>query len=60
MKRIVAETQTGFINIPGDRMEYNEPNNMIFGYDGDRMVLAIELAGVMKIHLSEKEGRCDG
>lgn len=55
MKRIVAEFMGGrYVNIPGDRLEYEETNNMIFGYNGSNLVAAFDLSGIIKIHICEK------
>ena len=54
MKRIVVELRDGFVNIPGDRLERDVNNNMIFAYNGKELAGAFDIDAVMKIYISEK------
>ncbi len=60
MKRIVVTTKMGYLNIPGDRIEFNEDSYMFFGYCGADMVLAIDSSVVMDIHVTQKREWPDG
>ena len=54
MSRIVCEMPTGYVNIPGDRMVYDEERKMIFCYNGSDFVAAFDVDVVVKIHISKK------
>lgn len=54
MKKIVAEFRgAGFVNIPGDRLEYDRDLHMVFGYNGKDLVAMFDVDGLVKVHVGE-------
>ena len=41
-----------YINVPADRMEKEE--NMLYVWDGNNLVVAVEITAVISAHISEK------
>lgn len=55
-KRIVAFFSDGnHCNFPADRMELDQSANMIYVYDGNRLVGAIDIGSVLRIYITEKK-----
>ena len=52
-KRIVAEVTDSYVNIPGDRLEYDKEHEVFFAYNGDEIVGVFDINAVMKIYISE-------
>lgn len=56
MKRFIA-TLNGelYINIPADRMVFNQETNMVMVYNGQAFVACVDVSVVITAHISGKE-----
>ena len=55
MKRCIITLNGGsYINVVADRME--KEDYMLYAYDGDSLVAAVEITAVISAHISEKGG----
>ena len=53
MKKFCATlNDMSFINTPADRMAVND--NMLYVYDGDRLVALVETTAIISAHISER------
>ena len=53
MKRCIITLNGGsYINVAADRME--KEDYMLYAYDGDNLVAAVEITAVISAHISEK------
>ena len=55
MKRFIA-TLSGesYINIPADRMVFNQDRNMVMVYNGQAFVACVDVSAVITAHISEE------
>lgn len=55
MKMFFAQlSDKSYINIPADRMEVTD--NMVYIYDGERLVAMIDVSMILSAHISRKNG----
>lgn len=55
MKRFIATLNGGsFINIPADRMVFNQDSNMVMVYNGQALVACVDVSTVLTAHISEE------
>lgn len=56
MKTFFAQlTEKRTIHTPADRMSLNESNNMVYVYNGDKLVAMVDVSTIMFAHFSEKK-----
>lgn len=55
MTRCIAETSTGYVNIPADRLERDRDAGMIYVYSEDNLTGAFDVSALVKIYLSDKK-----
>lgn len=56
MKRFIATLNgESYINIPADRMVFNQDSNMVMVYNGQAFVACVDVSVVITAHISDKE-----
>lgn len=55
MKRFIATLNgESYINIPADRMVFNQDSNMVMVYNGQAFVACVDVSAVITAHISEE------
>ena len=55
MKRFIATlNEESYINIPADRMVFNQDSNMVMVYNGQAFVACVDVSAVITAHISEE------
>lgn len=55
MKRVVAHFADGdYVNVEGDRIEYDSENNMIYAYCRKELIGAFEADAVVRIYVTDR------
>lgn len=55
MKRFIATLNgESYINIPADRMVFNQDTNMVMVYNGQAFVACVDVSAVITAHISEE------
>lgn len=55
MKRFIATLNgESYINIPADRMVFNQDSNMVMVYNGQAFVACVDVSAVLTAHISEE------
>lgn len=55
MKRFIATLNgESYINIPADRMVFNQDSNMVMVYNGQAFVACVDVSAVITDHISEE------
>lgn len=55
MKRFIATLNgKSYINIPADRMVFNQDSNMVMVYNGQAFVACVDVSAVITAHISEE------
>ena len=55
MKRFIATLNgESYINIPADRMVFNQDSNMVMVYNGQAFVVCVDVSAVITAHISEE------
>ena len=56
MKRFITTLNgESYINIPADRMVFNQDTNMVMFYNGQALVACVDVSVVITAHISDKE-----
>lgn len=56
MKRFIATLNgESYINIPADRMVFNQDTNLVMVYNGQALVACVDVSVVITAHTSDKE-----
>lgn len=56
--RVVISFNSGeFVNSPGDRIEIDKENNMLYAYNGPDIVCVCDMGAVIVARISEKGGQ---
>ena len=56
MKRFITTLNgESYINIPADRMVFNQDTNMVMVYNGQALVACVDVLVVITAHISDKE-----
>ena len=56
MKRFIATLNgESYINIPADRMVFNQDSNMVMVYNGQAFVACVDVSAVITAYISDKE-----
>lgn len=56
MKRFIATLNgESYINIPADRMVFNQETNLVMVYNGQALVACVDVSVVITAHISDKE-----
>ena len=53
MKRCVCEIKDGYMNIPADKLTYDNEREMFFVFNDGNLVASFDVDCVFKIYLSE-------
>lgn len=55
MKRFITTLNgESYINIPADRMVFNQDSNMVMVYNGQAFVACVDVSAVITAHISEE------
>lgn len=55
MKRFIATLNgESYINIPADRMVFNQDTNLVMVYNGQAFVACVDVSAVITAHISEE------